>query len=105
MSLNSKNEQTNKKTLQAKDKVNQAKQGSEAEKPSEKARKEKKKKHRQEQRKKPKSTAIKANTASATGSKGQKKKNMMVKALRGISLKSPVITAIRRAATPGIILS
>ncbi len=46
MSLNSKDDQTDKKAPQGKDKANPAKQGFEAKKSSEKARKEKKKKGR-----------------------------------------------------------
>ncbi len=44
MRLNSRDDETNKKTLEAKDKANPVKEGSEAEKSSEKAKKEKKKK-------------------------------------------------------------
>ncbi len=47
MSLNYRDDQTDKKAPQAKDKANPAEQGSEAEKSSEKARKEKKKKGHQ----------------------------------------------------------
>ncbi len=73
MSLNSRDDQTDKKALQAKDKANPAKQGSEAEKSSEKARKKKKKKGCQGWRKRP-NPATGANAApTATGGEGQKK--------------------------------
>ena len=57
MSLNSRDKQTYKKALQAKDKVNQVNQGSEAKKFFEKARKENKKKNYQRRQKKLKSAA------------------------------------------------
>ncbi len=65
MSLNSRDNQTDKKASQAKDKGNPVEQGSEAEKSFEKARKEKKKKGRQRWREKP-NPATGANVAPAT---------------------------------------
>ncbi len=74
--LNSRDDQTDKKTSQAKDKASPAEQGSEAEKFSKKARKEKKKKDCQGQCKKLNLATTEANTAIAiaTDGKGQKKK-------------------------------
>ncbi len=75
MSLNFRDDQTDKKPRQAKDKVNPAKQGSEAKKSSEKGRKEKKKKGRQGWRERPNPvTEINAAPAIARGGEGQKKK-------------------------------
>ncbi len=75
MSLNSSDDQTDKKTLQAKIKTNPGEQGFKDEKSSEKAKKEKKKKGRQGWRKKP-NPATRANAAPLTdiGGEGQKKK-------------------------------
>ncbi len=76
MSLNYRDNQTDKKAPQAKDKANPAGQGSEAKKSSETARKEKRKKSRQGWRKRLNPAATGANTAPATTTddKGQKKK-------------------------------
>ncbi len=75
ISLNSRDDQTDKKVPQAKDKANPVKQGSESEKSSEKAKKEKKKKGRQGRREKPNlATGADAAPATATGGEGQKKK-------------------------------
>ncbi len=76
MSLNSRDNQTEKKTPQAKDKNSSAEQSFEAEKSSEKAKKEKKKKGRQGRCKMPNPTATGANAALAiaTGCKKQIKK-------------------------------
>ncbi len=65
INLNSRDDQTDKKAPQAKDKTNPAEQGSKAKKSSEKARKEKKKKGRQGRCKSPNS-ATGANAAPAT---------------------------------------
>ncbi len=75
MSLNSRDNQTDKKTPQTKDKANLAKQGSVVEKSSEKARKEKMKKGNHGRRKNPKpATRANATLATATGGEGLKKK-------------------------------
>ncbi len=74
MSLNSRDNQTDKKALQAKDKANSAKQGSKAEKSSNKTGTETKKKGYQGRHKKP-NPATGANTApAATGGEKKKKK-------------------------------
>ena len=71
MSLNSKDDQTDKKTLQAKSKANPVKQVFETKKSFEKAKKKKKKKGRQRWRKKPNSiTRANAALVVATGDKG-----------------------------------
>ncbi len=70
MNLNFKDNQTDKKALQVKDKTNPAKQGSEAEKSSEKARKGKKKKGRQGWRKRP-NPATGTNAAPTTATSGE----------------------------------
>ncbi len=70
MSLNFRDNQTDKKALQAKNKANQAKQGFKVEKASEKGKKEKKKKGRQGWCEKPNS-ATGANTAPAIATGGE----------------------------------
>ncbi len=70
MSLNFKNNQTDKKALQAK--ASPAKKGSEVEKFFEKAKKEKKKKGHQGRCKRPNPTATRANVAPATVTGGER---------------------------------
>ncbi len=71
MSLNYRDDQTDKKAPQIKDKANPAKQGSQAEKSSEKVRKEKKKKGHQERHERPNSaTGANAIQIIATGGEG-----------------------------------
>ncbi len=69
MSLNSRDDQTDKKALQAK--ASPVAQDSEAKKSSEKVRKEKKKKGHQGRRKKPNPAATGANTALTTATGGE----------------------------------
>ncbi len=100
MSLNSRDDQTNKKASQAKNKANLAKQGSESEKSSEKARKEKRRR------------------AARDGAKGQTlqleqmplQQSQVVKDRRRkrrleISLKLLAIVAIKMVTTPPIVPS
>ncbi len=75
ISLNFRDNATDKKAPQAKNKAHPAKQISEAEKSSKKARKEKQKKGRQGRCEKPNpATGVNAVPATAGGNKGQKKK-------------------------------